>query len=167
MSSSGNRHLHEFPSESSRYEQEIKLRKKPYSQGINHAPWTYPVPAVTPHVHPSALPVISLLHIRRRESLNHARAIHKPCPEDAVRVREHAVLQTDDDELTSAEARPDQATDVLGVGEIESGVDFVENVHGCWGVLEQREDKGEGDEGSRGIVSLKLRMLMGRWETYL
>ena len=107
--------------------------------------------------------VISLLHIRRRESLDHARAIHK----DAVRVREHAVLQTDDDELTSAEARPDQATDVLGVGEIESGVDFVENVHGCWGVLEQREDKGEGDEGSRGIVSLKLRMLMGRWETYL
>lgn len=113
---------------------------------------------VTPQVHPSALPIISLLHIRRRERLDHTRAVHEPCPENAVRVREHAVLQTDDDELTAAEACADQATDVLGVGEIESGVDLVEDVHGCWGVLEQGEDEGEGDERSVDVVSWKLRM---------
>jgi hypothetical protein len=87
-------------------------------------------PSITPHHR-------SLLHIRRRKSLDHTRAVHKPCPENAVRVRKHAVLQTDDDELAAAEARADQATDVLGVREIESGVDLVENVHGCWGVLEE------------------------------
>lgn len=111
--------------------------------------------------------IISLLHIRRRESLDHTRAIHKPCPENAVRVREHAILQTDDDELTAAEARADQATDVLGVREIESGVDFVENVHGCWGVLEQGKDEGEGDERSRGIVSLRLKAWSEKSRTYL
>jgi len=90
-------------------------------------------PAVTPHIHPSITPHHrSLLHIRRRKSLDHTRTIHEPRPENAVRVRKHAVLQTDDDELTATEARADQAADVLGVGEIESGVDFVENVHGCW-----------------------------------
>lgn len=113
---------------------------------------------ITPHVDPSALPIISLLHIRRCESLDHTRAIHEPRPENAVRVRKHAILQTDDDELTAAEARADQATDVLGVGEIESGVDLVEDVHGCWGVLEQGEDEGEGDERSVDVVSWKLRM---------
>jgi hypothetical protein len=44
------------------------------------------------------------------------------------------------------------------VGEIESGVDLVEDVHGCWGVLEQGEDEGEGDERSVDVVSWKLRM---------
>lgn len=121
--------------------------------------WTYPVPASNAScTHPSALPIISLLHIRRREGLDHTRTIHEPRPENAVRVREHAVLQTDDDELTAAEARADQATDVLSVREIESGVDLVKNVHGCWRVLEQGEDEGEGDEGSVDIVSSEIGM---------
>lgn len=143
------------------------ITKNFHTQGINHAQWTFPVPAVTPHVHPSALPIISLLHICRRERLNHTRTIHESCPENAVGVCEHAVLQTDDDELTAAEARADQTTDVLGVRKIESGVNLVKNVHGCWRVLEQREDEGEGDEGSRGIVSVGLVIGMKRWETYL
>jgi hypothetical protein len=58
---------------------------------------------------------LSLLHIRRRKSLNHTRAIHESCPENAVCVREHAVLQTDDDKLTAAESCADQTTDVLSV----------------------------------------------------
>ena len=120
-----------------KYEQEMTLRKIPHPTGINHAQWNYPVPAVTPHLHPSALPIISLLHISRRKSLDHTRTIHEPCPENPVRVREHAILQADHDELTAAEARTDQATNVLGVGKIESGVDLVENIHGGWGVLEQ------------------------------
>lgn len=75
-----------------KYEQEMTLRKIPHPTGINHAQWNYPVPAVTPHLHPSALPIISLLHISRRKSLDHTRTIHEPCPEDPVRVREHAIL---------------------------------------------------------------------------
>jgi hypothetical protein len=46
----------------------------------------------------------------------------------------------------------------LGVRKIESGVNLVENVHGCWRVLEQREDEGEGDEGSVDIVSSEIGM---------
>ena len=39
------------------------------------------------------------------------------------------------------------------MGEVEGGVDFVEDVHGRGGVLEEGEDEGEGDEGSvlRGV----------------
>lgn len=60
-------------------------------------------------VHMPMLPVVHhvlvrispnrLLHISRRQSLHHTRAFTKPRPEDAVGVLEHAVLQTDDDEL--------------------------------------------------------------------
>ena len=96
-------------------------------------PWTYPVPAVTPHVQPSALPLhLSLLHIRRRKGLDHTRTIHEPRSEDAVGICEHAVLQTDDDELTAAESRANESANVLGVREIESGVDLIKNVHGRW-----------------------------------
>jgi hypothetical protein len=80
----------------------------------------------------------SLLHIRRRKRLNHTRTIHKSRPENPVRIRKHAILQTDNNELTSAEASADQAANVLRVREIERGVHFVENVHGSRGVLEQR-----------------------------
>ena len=119
--------------------------------------WTYPVPASNAScTHPSALPIISLLHIRRREGLDHTRTIHKPHPENAVGICEHAILQTNDDELTAAESRANEPANVLGVREIESGVDLVENVHGCWGVLEQGEDEGEGDEGSVDIVSSEI-----------
>jgi hypothetical protein len=79
----------------------------------------------------------SSLHISRRKRLHHTRTIHEPCPENPVRIRKHAVLQTDNNELTAAEASADQATDILRVREIESGVHFVENVHGSWRVLEE------------------------------
>jgi hypothetical protein len=88
------------------------------------------------------------LHIRRRQRLHHTRTIHEPRPEDPVRIRKHAVLQTHDDELAAAEARADQAADVLRVRQVEGRVDLVEDVHGCWRVLEEGEDEGEGDEGS-------------------
>jgi len=97
------------------------------------------------HTHIQAA-VISSLHIRRRQRLHHTRTIHKPRPENPVRIRKHAVFQTDDDELATAEARADQAADVLCVRKIEGGVDFVEDVHGRWRVLQEREDEGEGDE---------------------
>ena len=81
----------------------------------------------------------------RRQRLNNTRAIHKPGPEDPIRIRKHAVLETDDDELAAAEARADQAADVLRVRQVEGGVDFVQDVHGCGGVLQEGEDEGKGD----------------------
>lgn len=57
-----------------------------------------------------------LLHeLRRRQRLYHTRPVAEPRPEDAVRVLEHAVLQTDDDKLRPAEPRLDQPPDVLCV----------------------------------------------------
>ena len=102
----------------------------------------------------TSIPILSLLHIRRRERLDNTRAVHEPRPENAVRVREHAILQTDDDELAAAEARADQAADVLRVREVERGVDFVEDVHWRGGVLEEGEDEGagEGVVGGQGEV---------------
>jgi hypothetical protein len=55
----------------------------------------------------------SLLHICRRKRLNHTGTIHKPRPENPVRIREHAILQTDNNELTAAEASADQAANIL------------------------------------------------------
>lgn len=109
----------------------------------------------------------SSLHIRRRERLDNTSTVHEPRPENPVRVREHAILQTDHDELTAAEARADQSADVLRVGKVEGGVDFVENVHGCWGVLEEGEDEGEGDEGTGEVLVCVLRCSNWRgWESY-
>jgi hypothetical protein len=41
------------------------------------------------------------------------------------------------------------------VREIEGGVDFVEDVHGCGFELEEGHDEGEGDEGA--LASGELR----------
>ena len=54
-------------------------------------------------------------HIRRRQSLNHTSAVHKPRPEDAVGIAEHAVLQTDDNELAALEPSADETTNILRV----------------------------------------------------
>jgi len=56
-----------------------------------------------------------LLEVRRRERLDHRGTIGEPRLEDAVRILEHAILQTDNDELTALEPRLDQATDILSV----------------------------------------------------
>jgi hypothetical protein len=77
------------------------------------------------------------LHIRRRQRLHHTRPIHKSGPKNPICIRKHAVLQTDDDKLTPAEARADQAADVLGVRQVERRVHFVKDVHGGWRVLKE------------------------------
>lgn len=58
------------------------------------------------------------LQVCRCQSLYHTGAFAKPGPEDAVRVLEHAVLETDDDELGPLEASLDEAADVLRMGQI-------------------------------------------------
>lgn len=47
------------------------------------------------------------------QSLHHTSAFAEARAKDAVRVLEHAVLQTDDDELRALEPRLDQTTDIL------------------------------------------------------
>lgn len=85
------------------------------------------------------------LQIRRRERLHHARSLAESRPEDAVGVLEHAVLETDDDELRALEPGLDQTANVLRVRQVERRVDFVENVHGRGLELEESHDEGEGD----------------------
>ena len=77
--------------------------------------------------------------------MHHAGALAEPGAKDPIRILEHAVLETDYDELAALEATLDQATNVLWVREVERRVDFIENVHGRRLELQQREDKGKGD----------------------
>lgn len=97
----------------------------------------------TPCPQPDRLPAKSL-QVRSGETLHHARALLEAGPEDAVRVLEHAVLETYHDELTALEPRLDQAANVLRMREVQGRVDFVEDVHGCRLELEEGEDEGEG-----------------------
>lgn len=97
----------------------------------------------TPYPQPDRLPAKSL-QVRSGETLHHARALLEAGPEDAVRVLEHAVLETYHDELTALEPRLDQAANVLRMREVQGRVDFVEDVHGCRLELEEGEDEGEG-----------------------
>jgi hypothetical protein len=66
-----------------------------------------------------------LLPIRATRRSHNTSTINKPCPEDAVGILEHAILQTDDDELGALESCLKKASNVLGMGEIERGVDLV------------------------------------------
>jgi hypothetical protein len=88
------------------------------------------------------------LEIRRSQRLHHTSTLREPCPENPIRVHEHAILQTDNNKLTTLKPGLDEATDVLGVGKIEGGVDFVEDIHGRWFELQEGHDEGEGDEGA-------------------
>lgn len=88
--------------------------------------------------------------IRRRQHLHHTSPLTKPRPKNTIRILKHAILQTHHDELAPLEPRLDQAPDILRVGEIERGVDFVEDVHGRGLELEEGHDEGEGDEGAIG-----------------
>ena len=97
---------------------------------------------------------LASLEIRRRKRLHNRSTIHKPRSEDSVCVLEHAVFQTDDDELTALESGLDQSADILRVRQIQSSIYFVEDVHGCWLELKEGHDEGEGDEGSDNMLVL-------------
>ena len=81
--------------------------------------------------------------IRRSKRLYNTRTLTESRPEYPVRVLKHAILQTDDDELTSLEPRLDESTNVLGMGQIESGIDLVQNVHRSRFALKKGEDERE------------------------
>jgi hypothetical protein len=57
----------------------------------------------------------TLLHVRSRQSLYHTRPLAESRAENAICILEHAVLETDDDELRALEPIFDQQTNILGV----------------------------------------------------
>ena len=59
----------------------------------------------------------------------------------AIRILEHAILQTDDNELGALEARLDQTTDILRMRQVKRGIDLVQDVHWCGLELEQGHDE--------------------------
>jgi hypothetical protein len=65
--------------------------------------------------HSRHFPSTSLLHIRWRQRLHHTGTFAETSAEDAIRVLEHAVLQTDDDELRALETRLDETADILSM----------------------------------------------------
>lgn len=77
------------------------------------------------------------LHIGWGKRLNNTGALAESCTEDAVGVLEHAVLQGHHNELRALEASLNQSTNVLGMRQIERGVDLIENVH--WRRFELQE----------------------------
>jgi len=83
----------------------------------------------------------TLLKVRSRKRLDDTRPLTKPRPKNPIRILEHAIFKTDDDELTTLEARFDKPANVLRVREIECGIDFVEDVHGRGLELEEGHDE--------------------------
>jgi len=80
----------------------------------------------------------SLLQIRWRKRLYHTGTVLEPRPEDSVRILEHAVFQTDHNELRSFEPRLNESSNILCMREIERRIDFVKDVHWCGFELEER-----------------------------
>ena len=114
----------------------------------------YPLFVIAPYMAPKTprIPKYELLQIRRCECLHHTGALAETRLEDAVRVLEHAVLETDDDELRALEARLDQAADVLRVRQIQRRVHLVEDVHGRRLELQQRHDERQRNQRSASML---------------
>lgn len=87
--------------------------------------------------------ILFLLEIRCRQRLDVTCSFAEPRPEDAVGILEHAVLERDDDELGALETCLDQATNVLCMRQIQSGINLVQDVHGSGLELEEGHDEGQ------------------------
>lgn len=88
----------------------------------------------------------------------------EPCPEYAVCVLEHTILQAHDNKLTALEPHLDQASDILSMTQIKGRINFVKNIHGRRLELEEGKNEGECDEGSMFFVSIfevKIKVLQG------
>lgn len=105
---------------------------------------------LTPTHHPASRlrPNHDLLEICRGQSLYHTSTLAEPRPEDPVRVLEHAVLQTDYNELRALEASFDESTNVLRVRKIKRCIDFIQDIHGRWLELKKSHDERKRDERS-------------------
>ena len=90
---------------------------------------------------------------------NNARTVSELCSEQHIGIIKQPVLQTDHNELRILEPILEQLPDMLGMGEIERGVDFVQNVHWSRFELEQRHNQREGDERSLSAAELCQALL--------
>jgi hypothetical protein len=90
---------------------------------------------------------------------NNTRTISELGPEQHVGIIEQTVLQTDDNELRVLESIFEQLPDMLGMREVESSVDFVQNIHWSRLELEQRHDQREGDERSLSTAEFRQALL--------
>lgn len=90
---------------------------------------------------------------------NNACTVSELSPEQHIGIIEQAVLQTDYNELRILEPVLEQLANMLGMRKIESGVDFVQNVHWCRFELEQRHDQRKGDERSLSAAEFRQTLL--------
>ena len=104
------------------------LKATPLPQ-IHMNQYTQPTRSTSPHIHSS-------------QRLNNTRPLLKPRLKDAIRILEHPILQTNNNELTPLEPRLDQAPNILRVAQIQRRIHFVQDVHGRWFELQKGEDEG-------------------------
>ena len=76
-----------------------------------------------------------------RGAFDDAGPVAEPHAEENVDVREEAVFQREDDELCAAKACAEERADLVRVGQVERGVDLVEDVHRRRVELQQCHDQ--------------------------
>lgn len=119
--------------------------KKKFDTQEHHLPLPLPPPLLilpfsSPPSPSSPIPTRTTI-----QNLHNTSPLLKPRAKHPIRILEHTILKTHNNKLGSSKAGFDQAANILGMREVERGVDFVENVHGGGWVLKQGEDEGEGD----------------------
>mmetsp|Transcript_761 Transcript_761/g.2465 ORF Transcript_761/g.2465 Transcript_761/m.2465 type:complete len:274 (+) Transcript_761:1157-1978(+) len=87
-----------------------------------------------------------------------ANAIHKLGPEEDVGVVEHPLLERHDDELRVGEVALEHRADVLRVGQVQRGIDLVQDVHGCRFEEKHGQHEGEGNERPLSAAELRQRV---------
>ena len=78
---------------------------------------------------------------RRGTYLDDGGTIPEPGLEEDIGIGKQALFERDDDKLTAFESVFEKLSNMLGMLQIESRINFVENVHWCRLELEQRHDE--------------------------
>ncbi len=146
---SSNAHLvsssHEFiQTNATHHDVHLRIRRALYPTRLSDA--KQQPRHVAGNAYTNAIPGVSTLQLPRRHDRYNASSFTEPRPEHAICVLKHTVLQTDDDELRTLEARLDDPANVLCMGQIKRRVDFIQDVHRRRLELQESEDEGEGDE---------------------
>jgi len=113
---------------------------------------------MTAQSHHTATNPRHLLQVRRRQRLHHTRPLTEPRLEDPIRILKHAVLQTNDNKLTSLEPLLDQPANILRMRQIQRRIYFIQNIHGRRLEL-QRHDQTQCDQGPLSARELSQALL--------
>lgn len=76
-------------------------------------------------------------------------------PEEHVSIRKETLLETDDDKLATLEPVAEELPDVLGVRQVECGVNLVEDVHRRR--LKLQEGHNERERNERPVWAIRIR----------